>query len=90
LIITDRIDTEAEAKTPKKLDAVIAAEKNSAEQVARYRQGGAVFPEMDDQKDFWILDPKVDRNDCSEFFRGAAFVVALSLPIWCLVAWLVL
>ena len=49
-----------------------------------------MFPEMDDQKDFWIFDPKADRNDGSAFFRGAAFAVVLSLPICCLVAWLVL
>ena len=45
---------------------------------------------MDDQKDFWIFDPKADLNDGSAFFRGAAFAVVLSLPICCLVAWLVL
>ena len=45
---------------------------------------------MDDQKGFWIFDPKADRNDGSAFFRSAAFTVVLSLPIWCLVAWLVL
>ena len=28
-----------------------------------------MFPEMDDQKDFWIFDPKADRNDGSAFFR---------------------
>ena len=49
-----------------------------------------MFPEMDDQRDFWIFDPKADRNDGSAFFRSAAFTVVLSLPIWCLVAWLVL
>jgi hypothetical protein len=41
---------------------------------------------MDDQNDFWIFDPKADRNDGPVFFRGTV----LSLPIWCLVAWLVL
>ena len=45
---------------------------------------------MDDQKDFCIFDPEADRNDGSAFVRGAAFAVVLSLPIWCLVAWLVL
>ena len=35
-----------------------------------------MFPEMDDQKDFWIFDPKADLNDGSAFFRGAAFAVA--------------
>ena len=45
---------------------------------------------MDDQKDFWIFDPTAYRNDGSAFFRSAAFAVVLSLPIWCLVAWLVL
>jgi hypothetical protein len=45
-----------------------------------------VFLEMDDQKDFWIFDPKADRKE----FRSAAFVAMLSLPIWFLVAWLVL
>ena len=49
-----------------------------------------MIPEIDDRKDFWIFDPKVDRNDGCAFFRGAAFVAMLSLPIWCLVAWLVL
>jgi hypothetical protein len=49
-----------------------------------------VFPEMDDQRDFWIFDPKPDRNNGSAFFRRATFAVVLSLPIWCLVAWLVL
>jgi hypothetical protein len=41
---------------------------------------------MDDQTDFWIFDPKVDRKE----YRSAAFVAMRSLPIWCLVAWLVL
>jgi hypothetical protein len=68
---------------------VIAAEKKAAEQAAQYRRGGAVFPEMDDQKDFWILDAKADHSDGSAFFRDAALAVVLSLPIWCLVAWLV-
>ena len=45
---------------------------------------------MDDQKDFWIFDPKADPHHGSAFFRSAAFTVVLSLPIWCLVAWLVL
>jgi hypothetical protein len=49
-----------------------------------------VFPEMDDQKDFWIFDPKADHNDRFAFFRDAAFTVVVSQPIWCLVAWLVL
>lgn len=49
-----------------------------------------MFPEMDDQNDFWIFDPKADRDDGFAYFRGAAFAVVLSLPIWCLVAWLVL
>lgn len=33
---------------------------------------------MDDQKDFWIFDPRADRNDGSAFFRGIAFTVMLS------------
>jgi len=45
---------------------------------------------MDDQKDFWIFEPKADRIDGSAFLRGATFAVVLSLPIWCLVGWLVL
>lgn len=45
--------------------------------------------EMDDQKDLWILGPKADRDDGSAFFRSAAFTVALSLPIWGLLVWLV-
>ncbi len=45
--------------------------------------------EMDDQKDLWILDPKADRNDGSAFFRGAAFTVSPSLPIWGPLVWLV-
>jgi hypothetical protein len=49
-----------------------------------------VFPEMDDQKDFWIFDPTADGNDRSAFFRRAAFMVVRGLSIWCLVAWLVL
>ena len=58
---------------------MIAAENKAAEQAAQYRRVGAVFPEMDDQTDFWIFDPTADRNDGSAFFRGAAFAVVLSL-----------
>ena len=29
-----------------------------------------MFPEMDDQKVFWIFDVKADRNDGSVFFPG--------------------
>jgi len=50
----------------------------AAEQAAQYRGVGAVFPEME-LTDFWIFDPKADRNDGSAFFRGAAFAVVLSL-----------
>lgn len=38
-----------------------------------------MFSEMDDQTDFWIFNPKADRNDGSAFFRSAALTVALSL-----------
>src|SRR5262245_60272329 len=77
-----------ETKTRKKLEVVIAAEKKAAEQTAQGRQGGVVLSRMDELKDFLIFDPKADRNDGSAFFRATAFALALSLPIWCLGAWL--